>query len=516
MRLTLRTLLAYRERLLDPQSAREIEQKIAESPQAQELAGRLDCILADAQFSAPDPHGAFQPIPPNLMAQYLDQETTPEQTLGVEQVCMGSDLYLAEVAECLRLLNQPSSQPATVSPAARERILGLGRAEVPAEQPVVAAAAVPVGISTVVGGGQNELGYLTEVAAAVEYPAAESTFEAIAHQFVPKDEQTGPQPSQPIDREALAVLPQPQQATADVPAEFSAEDSEAARRRFWGASFGGASISLVLHAVAVVTLSLLLLPPEAHKQTPLGFVLGDQQEAMEFQETAVEFETPQTNITLAPKPPAPLDTTSQLDAPAGLDLDPRLSGNLAAGQGGQGEGGGEAGQSGKKAKFFGIEVEGKDFVYVVDCSGSMAGRRFERACYEVEYSIRRLSKDQRFYVLFFNHETFAQFYPDRTNSLAPATNHNFDRLKKWIEYCRPEGGTEPSGALLQALKLNPDVIFFLSDGEFSEQTVNVVKHNNSRGYTQIHTIAFGSKAGEHLLKQIASQNKGTYRFIALR
>lgn len=57
----------------------------------------------------------------------------------------------------------------------------------------------------------------------------------------------------------------------------------------------------------------------------------------------------------------------------------------------------------------------------------------------------------------------------------------------------------------------PDVMFLLSDGEIPLNTRNIVQQAN-RG-TAIHTIAFGSNAGGHILKQIATDTGGTQRFI---
>ena len=70
-------------------------------------------------------------------------------------------------------------------------------------------------------------------------------------------------------------------------------------------------------------------------------------------------------------------------------------------------------KSGKAATdFFGVSGYGQKFVYVVDCSGSMSERqKFERAVYELLQSIEQLKKDQEYFVIFYNHQSFPMDAP---------------------------------------------------------------------------------------------------------
>jgi hypothetical protein len=63
-----------------------------------------------------------------------------------------------------------------------------------------------------------------------------------------------------------------------------------------------------------------------------------------------------------------------------------------------------------------------------------------------------------------------------------------------------------------ALEMKPDVIFFLSDGAFVRTARTVAKEANRHG-TIIHTIAFEYDGGQVLLKGIAEDNHGRYRFV---
>ena len=57
---------------------------------------------------------------------------------------------------------------------------------------------------------------------------------------------------------------------------------------------------------------------------------------------------------------------------------------------------------------------------------------------------------------------------------------------------------------------NPDVIFFVCDGEFDPETVELVKQKNTRNVI-INAVNVGDRNGEEVLKAIAEQNGGTYR-----
>jgi hypothetical protein len=178
-----------------------------------------------------------------------------------------------------------------------------------------------------------------------------------------------------------------------------------------------------------------------------------------------------------------------------------------------GDAAGRAGQAGKAAtEFFGIGGYGQKFVYVVDCSGSMReSGKFERAVYELLQSIEQLNSDQQYYVIFYNHLS----YPMDEPGLVPATDEQFEKTRDWVSYVRPQGGTVPLPALLAALKMKPDAIFFLSDGLFDLGTGREVRIHN-RGKARripIHTIAFVNRESEGLMRTIARNSGGKYRFV---
>ncbi len=83
MRLTLRTLLAYLDDRLSPANAREIGQKIAKSPFATELEERIKSVVRRRRLAKESVDQ--KTIDPNLIAEYLDDQLTPELVALIEK-----------------------------------------------------------------------------------------------------------------------------------------------------------------------------------------------------------------------------------------------------------------------------------------------------------------------------------------------------------------------------------------------------------------------------------------------
>lgn len=74
-------------------------------------------------------------------------------------------------------------------------------------------------------------------------------------------------------------------------------------------------------------------------------------------------------------------------------------------------------------------------------------------------------------------------------SLKPATREMRQRFFAWIDQKFPAGGTDPLPAMDRALRMDPEAIFFLSDGEFEESMVGEIRQRN-RGKTKICCLVF--------------------------
>ena len=130
MRLTLRTLLAYLDDRLPPANAKELGQKITKSPFATELVDRIRDVKRRRRLALPEKPVAM--IDANLVAEYLDDQLTPELVAKIEMEILASDVKLAEVASAHEILGL-LQDPVTIDPRLRDRLYAMdpsGRADV--------------------------------------------------------------------------------------------------------------------------------------------------------------------------------------------------------------------------------------------------------------------------------------------------------------------------------------------------------------------------------------------------
>ena len=125
MRLTLRTLLAYRDGVLDPKDAAVLEAKIKDSSTAQQISQRIEHEMQNRRL-APIPVDAREfGFEANLVAEFLD-DTIPMETLPeMERKCLENNTLLSEIGSCHQILSRALSIPAPISAALRQRIRDL-------------------------------------------------------------------------------------------------------------------------------------------------------------------------------------------------------------------------------------------------------------------------------------------------------------------------------------------------------------------------------------------------------
>ena len=277
-------------------------------------------------------------------------------------------------------------------------------------------------------------------------------------------------------------------------------------------------VSAMCHLAAMIVLGLLSMSSSDNwSGVELLANIGDKFESPAVDETPLD--TVELEVT-ADDSPAAVDPIRLFDVAtlattdfAALDA---LSENAAEASGldGLAFGGTGAvdGSAQGSAEFFGIGGYGQAFVYVVDCSGSMNDNgKFQRAIYELLHSIEQLHSDQRFFVVFYNDAA----YPMDADEPVPAIEDEFARTRRWIRHIQPDGGTHPLPALLFALSLRPDAIYFLSDGRFDPSAIHQLRiHNRPRSrQIPIHTISLVDRSTEGLMRTIARNSGGEFRFV---
>lgn len=176
--------------------------------------------------------------------------------------------------------------------------------------------------------------------------------------------------------------------------------------------------------------------------------------------------------------------------------------------------------SGGSATLFGIRSQGSKFVYVFDRSGSMGGvgnNALQFAKQELLNSIRDLQPTQQFQIVFYNHVPVVFSPSGQAGRLSFATDENKARAERFIAAIQAAGGTEHEAALNTAIRLRPDVIFFLTDAD--EPRLSEVQMEGIRRRAAgiiIHTVEFGMGApgsSRNFIARLADQNGGQYVYI---
>ncbi len=179
------------------------------------------------------------------------------------------------------------------------------------------------------------------------------------------------------------------------------------------------------------------------------------------------------------------------------------------------------------------EIFEKDFIFVLDRSGSMAGRKVEQAKAALRYCVQNLNEGDRFNLILFN--TDITSLADRLNrqeELSAALPHKLidvedgrEKALAFIENIEGRGGTNINEALLTALDEEPDpnrprIIVFLTDGcptvgvRNAARILENVKQANAN-QSRIFVFGVGSDLNVRLLDKMAADNGGSRNYVEL-
>lgn len=161
------------------------------------------------------------------------------------------------------------------------------------------------------------------------------------------------------------------------------------------------------------------------------------------------------------------------------------------------------------------DVNPKDVVFVMDTSGSMAGKKLEQAKKAMTFCVENLNDADRFEIVRFSTEAELLF-----EKMTEASRSNRDRALEFIKGLKPIGGTAISEALNAALKLKPRdsdrpfMVVFLTDGKptIGETDENRIVAKTGEG-TRVFCFGIGTDINTHLLDKLAERTRGATQFV---
>ncbi|NXQ14003.1 ITIH4 inhibitor, partial [Peucedramus taeniatus] len=165
----------------------------------------------------------------------------------------------------------------------------------------------------------------------------------------------------------------------------------------------------------------------------------------------------------------------------------------------------------------------KNIVFVIDRSGSMAGRKIEQTRDALLKILQDLRQEDHFSFITFNNKVV-----EWKSSLLPVTEENVASAAAFVQTLTARGGTNISGALLAAVGVlekaeglperGVSTIILLTDGQptSGERNVEVIKENIQKainGKYALFCLGFGFDISYKFLERMALSNGGIARRI---
>lgn len=307
-------------------------------------------------------------------------------------------------------------------------------------------------------------------------------------------------------------------------------------------------MSVILHVILLTTLGLIWSQKpqgtDAMVDRPVGIALVHRLPDRDRYQEIKEVVEPQREVTddmatssTASSAAPPADLSPPLDLPGVLEsmqATPQpVSGDGLAGQSdlsgdafSRGTGVQSASDSAEATTMvFGVSGSGSRFVYVFDRSDSMngfGGKPLRAAKSELIRSLRTLTERQSFQLIFYNDKPKAFQLSGVPDQLFSGEKSYVALAENYIRSISAFGGTEHESALKMALRMSPDVIFFLTDARIprlSSSELREIRNLADASGATIHTIEFGADPAaptDTFLRDLAAQNRGQYQYVDIR
>mgnify|MGYP000168035138 CR=1 FL=1 len=157
----------------------------------------------------------------------------------------------------------------------------------------------------------------------------------------------------------------------------------------------------------------------------------------------------------------------------------------------------------------------REFIFVLDRSGSMSGEPIAQARNALRASLRSLNPGDRFYLLLFDDQL--EWYKTEPELIC---QESIDRCDQFLNTVEGRGGTEIVQALEAALSIPAHknwmrYLVFLTDGAVSSESRALTMIQKKLGGARVFTFGIGSSVNRALLSRMASAGRGAAEFLQL-
>lgn len=155
----------------------------------------------------------------------------------------------------------------------------------------------------------------------------------------------------------------------------------------------------------------------------------------------------------------------------------------------------------------------REFIFVLDRSGSMSGEPIRQARNALRACLRVLNPEDRYSILLFDN-TLEWFRPEPM----PATQETVEQADAFLKQVEGRGGTEIVQALEAALALPVDpqrtrYVVFLTDGAVSAEGRVLERVRPKTGQARLFTFGIGPSVNRALLSRMAALGRGRASFL---
>ena len=183
--------------------------------------------------------------------------------------------------------------------------------------------------------------------------------------------------------------------------------------------------------------------------------------------------------------------------------------------------------------FMGAQGTGRKFVYVLDRSASTGYGNQRSPLYvaknELLASLQSLgetglrdSKPIQFQIIFFNNttavfNTVGHGGSDKSGRLIRYDQTALEKTQRFLGGIISDGGTQPEPAIMQAVRMGADCVFFMTDGNTRITPAMLERIKATAKGTQINVVEYGSgnRSRNSNLQKLAADNNGSYVFVDL-